>query len=448
MRIKTGDRIFFLGIGGIGMSALARYVKNQGALVSGYDRRASEITDELLAEGIPVIFEDKPELLADQLDLVVFTPAIPADSQLLTKVKKLGIRLLKRSQLLGALSESEFTIAIAGTHGKTSITALTAWLLHQAGIKVTAFIGGIAKNFNSNLVLSNSPNVLIVEADEFDRSFLYLRADMAVISAIEADHLDIYGDASLLQDAFQEFADRIPENGFLVIQEDQKLDCAAHLVRYGFSEESVVRAQNVEVMPEGQQFELVFPDDTKISAMLPLAGKHNLNNALAAVSLAWINLVTPEMIVAGLASFKGIKRRFDVRVNQKYFYVDDYAHHPTEINACLQAVRSLFPKKKITAIFQPHLYSRTRDFMLDFARSLEAVDELILLDIYPARELPIAEVSSEKLLHLINLANKQLIKKEQLLEWIDQKRPEVLVTMGAGDIDRFVKPLEKMIAQW
>ncbi|HPE43343.1 MAG TPA: Mur ligase domain-containing protein [Bacteroidales bacterium] len=199
MKIKTGDRIFFLGIGGIGMSALARYAKNQGALVSGYDRTASEITDELLAEGIPVIFEDKPELLADQLDLVVFTPAIPADSQLLTKVKKLGIRLLKRSQLLGALSESEFTIAIAGTHGKTSITALTAWLLHQAGIKVTAFIGGIAKNFNSNLVLSNSPNVLIVEADEFDRSFLYLRADMAVISAIEADHLDIYGDASLLK---------------------------------------------------------------------------------------------------------------------------------------------------------------------------------------------------------------------------------------------------------
>lgn len=448
MKIETGDRIFFLGIGGIGMSALARYARMQGALVFGYDRTASEITAELLAEGIQIIFEDKPELLPDQLDLVVYTPAIPADNRLLATIKKLDIPLLKRSQLLGALSESEYTIAIAGTHGKTSITALTAWLLYQAGIKVTAFIGGIAKNFNSNLVLNKRPDVLIVEADEFDRSFLNLSADMAVISAIEADHLDIYGDATYLHDAFQEFVDRLPENGFLILQEDQKLDCDGHLVRYGFSEQSAVRAQNIVVTPEGQHFDIVFPDDTSIKAMLPLAGKHNLNNALAAASIAWINLVTPEMIVAGLATFKGIKRRFDIRVDQKHFYVDDYAHHPTEISACLQAVRSLFPEKKITAVFQPHLYSRTRDFMPEFARSLEAVDDLILLDIYPARELPIPGVSSENLLQMINLTDKQLAGKDQLLELINQKRPEVLVTMGAGDIDRFVKPLEKMIGQW
>lgn len=446
--IQTGDRIFFLGIGGIGMSALARYAHMQGALVSGYDRTKSEITDDLLAEGISVIFEDDPELLPDQLDLVVFTPAIPSDSRLLAKVKKLDILLLKRSQLLGALSESEYTIAIAGTHGKTSITALTAWLLHRAGIKVTAFIGGIAKNFNSNLVLNKKPDVFIVEADEFDRSFLYLRANMAVISAIEADHLDVYGDASYLQDAFQEFVNQMSENGFLVLQEDQKIDCEAHLVRYGFSDRSAVRAQNIEVTSEGQHFDIVFPDNVKIRAFLPLAGKHNLSNALAAVSMAWINLVTPEMIVAGLATFKGIKRRFDIRVDQKHFYVDDYAHHPTEINACLQAVRSLFPEKKITAVFQPHLYSRTRDFMREFAQSLEAVDDLILLEIYPARELPIPEVSSDKLLQMINLTDKKLVGKDQLLKIIDQKRPEVLVTMGAGDIDRFVKPLEKMISQW
>ncbi len=430
------------------MSALARYAHMQGALVSGYDRTKSEITDDLLAEGISVIFEDDPELLPDQLDLVVFTPAIPSDSRLLAKVKKLDILLLKRSQLLGALSESEYTIAIAGTHGKTSITALTAWLLHRAGIKVTAFIGGIAKNFNSNLVLNKKPDVFIVEADEFDRSFLYLRANMAVISAIEADHLDVYGDASYLQDAFQEFVNRMSENGFLVLQEDQKIDCEAHLVRYGFSDRSAVRAQNIEVTSEGQHFDIVFPDNVKIRAFLPLAGKHNLSNALAAVSMAWINLVTPEMIVAGLATFKGIKRRFDIRVDQKHFYVDDYAHHPTEINACLQAVRSLFPEKKITAVFQPHLYSRTRDFIREFAQSLEAVDDLILLEIYPARELPIPEVSSEKLLQMINLTDKKLVGKDQLLKIIDQKRPEVLVTMGAGDIDRFVKPLEKMISQW
>ena len=430
------------------MSALARYAHMQGALVSGYDRTKSEITDDLLAEGISVIFEDDPELLPDQLDLVVFTPAIPSDSRLLAKVKKLDILLLKRSQLLGALSESEYTIAIAGTHGKTSITALTAWLLHRAGIKVTAFIGGIAKNFNSNLVLNKKPDVFIVEADEFDRSFLYLRANMAVISAIEADHLDVYGDASYLQDAFQEFVNRMSENGFLVLQEDQKIDCEAHLVRYGFSDRSAVRAQNIEVTSEGQHFDIVFPDNVKIRAFLPLAGKHNLSNALAAVSMAWINLVTPEMIVAGLATFKGIKRRFDIRVDQKHFYVDDYAHHPTEINACLQAVRSLFPEKKITAVFQPHLYSRTRDFMREFAQSLEAVDDLILLEIYPARELPIPEVSSEKVLQMINLTDKKLVGKDQLLKIIDQKRPEVLVTMGAGDIDRFVKPLEKMISQW
>jgi len=448
MKIKTGERIFFLGIGGIGMSALARYARMQGAWVVGYDRTASELTDELTDEGIHVIFEDNPELLPDHLDLVVYTPAIPADNRLLSKVKNLDILLLKRSQLLGVLSESEFTVAIAGTHGKTSITALTAWLLYQADTKVTAFIGGIAKNFNSNLVLNKRPDVLIVEADEFDRSFLYLKADMAVISAIEADHLDVYGDATYLHDAFQEFVDGLPENGFLILQEDQKLDCDGYLVRYGFSERSAVRAQNIVVTPEGQYFDIVFPDDTSFRAMLPLAGKHNLSNALAAIAIAWINRVTPEMIVAGLATFKGIKRRFDIHVDQKHFYVDDYAHHPTEINACLQAVRSLFPEKKLTAIFQPHLYSRTRYFMLDFARSLEAVDDLILLDIYPAREKPIPEVTSEKLLQMIQLSDKQRVGKDQLLALIDQKRPEVLVTMGAGDIDRFVKPLEKMIGQW
>ncbi|HOI31399.1 MAG: UDP-N-acetylmuramate--L-alanine ligase [Bacteroidales bacterium] len=448
MKIKTGDRIFFLGIGGIGMSALARYARKQGAWVSGYDRTATEITDELIAEGIPVIFKDDPELLPDQLDLVVFTPAIPNDSLLLDRVKKLNIQLLKRAQLLGVLSESEFTIAIAGTHGKTSITALTAWILHQAGIHITAFIGGVSKNFNSNLVLDENPNVFVVEADEFDRSFMYLKPDMAVISAIEADHLDIYGDATYLCDAFREFANRLPEDGYLVLQEDQNLRCNAHLLCYGFSKHSATRAQNIVVRPEGQYFELVFPDKNTIKAFLPLAGKHNLSNALAAASVAWLYKVIPETIAAGLASFKGIKRRFDIRVNQRYFYVDDYAHHPTEIKACLQAVRSLFPNKRITAVFQPHLYSRTRDFMADFARSLEAIDDLILLDIYPARELPIPEVSSEKLLQMINLTDKKLARKEHLLELIDQQRPEVLVTMGAGDIDRFVKPLEKMISQW
>jgi UDP-N-acetylmuramate--alanine ligase len=448
MRIEPGNRIFFLGIGGIGMSALARYAQSQGAWVSGYDRTASEITKELLAEGIPVFFEDNPELLPENLDLVVITPAIPSNSQLLAKIKMLDVEVMKRAQLLGALSESQFTIAIAGTHGKTSITAITAWLFYQAGISITAFIGGIAKNFNSNLVLSKLSKALIVEADEFDRSFLFLKADMAVISAIEADHLDIYGNPAFLNKAFQDFTDQIPEKGFLILQEDQNIDRHGNILRYGFTEKSAVRAQNISIIPDGQHFDIIFPDDKALRAHLPFAGRHNLSNALAAASVAYINGISPEKIVAGLGTFKGIKRRFDIRVDQNYFYVDDYAHHPTEIRACLEAVRSLFPAKRITAVFQPHLYSRTRDFMSDFAKSLEAANELILLDIYPAREEPISGVTSEKLLQMIDLKEKQLVQKNQLLEVIDQKRPEVLVTMGAGDIDRFVEPLQKMIAQW
>ncbi len=448
MRIEPGNRIFFLGIGGIGMSALARYAQSQGAWVSGYDRTASEITKELLAEGIPVFFEDNPELLPENLDLVVITPAIPSNSQLLGKIKMLDVEVMKRAQLLGALSESQFTIAIAGTHGKTSITAITAWIFYQAGINITAFIGGIAKNFNSNLVLSKLPKALIVEADEFDRSFLFLKADMAVISAIEADHLDIYGDPAYLHKAFQQFADKIPDKGILVLQEDQDINGHLNILRYGFSEKSAVRAENINVKPDGQYFDIVFPKDKALRAHLPIAGRHNLSNALAAASVAYINGISPEKIIAGLGTFKGIKRRFDIRVDQNCFYVDDYAHHPTEIRACLEAVRSLFPAKRITAVFQPHLYSRTRDFMSDFAKSLEAADELILLDIYPAREEPISGVTSEKLLQMLDMKAKHLVQKNQLLEVIDQKRPEVLVTMGAGDIDRFVEPLQKMIAQW
>ena len=441
-----GHTIYFLGIGGIGMSALARYYHSLGYAIVGYDHTPSPLTRQLENEGMAIHYEDKPELLPAHIDFVIYTPAVPKDLKEFEALRQRNLLIMKRSEALGKISESHFTIAIAGTHGKTTTTAMTAHILNTCGKDTTAFIGGIANNFNSNLLLgTGKDSLMVVEADEFDRSFLRLRPNISVINSIDADHLDIYGDMRYLVSSFNEFArltsqQLIVKEGLAIENEDQLL--------FGFGENCDFRIRINGTQKSNTDFTITHKGvDTDIR--LPMPGAHNVLNATAAFAAALQVGIAPNDIAAALSTFKGVKRRFDVRVsNEKHCYIDDYAHHPEEIKACIKAVRAAFPEQRLTLVFQPHLFSRTRDFMDDFAQILSLADELILLDIYPAREKPIEGITSQALLDKVTIKNKSLCKKDDLISLIDSKKPEVLVTMGAGDIDRFVEPLEKLIATW
>ena len=449
MKTVNGQQVFFLGIGGIGMSAIARYFVTLGAVVSGYDRTTSALTAQLEQDGVSVFYDDNPDLLPGKIDLAVVTPAVPQDSELYKALKNKNVSMIKRSQVLGILSEEYFTVAIAGTHGKTTITALTAHIFQEAGLAFNGFIGGIANNFNGNLVVHPDAKILLVEADEFDRSFLALNPDIALISSVEADHLDIYGDHSKLVESFIAFAERLPENGKLILQQDQKINTTRKSYYYGLSSTSNVFADDITIKNLTQVFKLHCGIQKAVEVSLALPGLHNLNNALAAASIAVQLDIEPQVIAKALATFKGVKRRFDMRVNnEKHSYIDDYAHHPTEIKACLSALRSVFPDSRITAVFQPHLFSRTRDLIEEFSTCFGDADQLLLLDIYPAREKPIPGVDSAYLLDKISLDKKWLVQKAELLPTIERLKPQVLVTMGAGDIDRFVEPIEKMMQLW
>ena len=439
-------RVYFLGIGGIGMSALARYYHHQGAEVSGYDLTPSPLTKQLEDEGMAIHYEDKPELLPALIDKVVYTPAVPIDLKEIVELKRRGLTLTKRAVALGEISKVHFTIAVAGTHGKTTTTAMTAHILHACGQDTTAFIGGIANNFDSNLLLGSGPeSTLVVEADEFDRSFLQLAPNVSVINAIDADHLDIYGDRQHLVESFNDFA-RLTER-VVIVKEGLDID-AENILRFGFGASNDYRAEILK-SEEGVTDFTITNEGVTTLVRLPLAGKHNVLNATAAFAAARQIGLQPEAIAQALASFKGVKRRFDVHIRtKKHIYIDDYAHHPEEIKSCLSAIRASFPSRQITLVFQPHLFTRTRDFMEEFAESLAMADNLILLDIYPAREKPIEGITSQALLEKVNLRNKYLCPKERLLEVIDERKPELLVTMGAGNIDRFVEPLKKMMSQW
>lgn len=431
------------------MSALARYFMSLGSAVSGYDLTQTPLTLQLEQEGVSVFYKDDPVQLPSAIDLAVITPAIPVESKLLAALQSRNVRSLKRSQVLGKLSEEYFTVAIAGTHGKTTITALTAQIFQAAGLPFMAFIGGIANNFNSNLVLKPDAHILLVEADEFDRSFLTLSPDIALISSVEADHLDIYGSHEQLIAGFVAFANCLPSAGKLVLQQDQQLNVAQGKLKYGTAAQADVFASGMDIKDGKQYFKLHWPDNQTADIVFPMPGIHNLNNALAAATLAYLMGLKIAVVAQALEAFRGVKRRFDIRLNNaNHYYVDDYAHHPTEIKACLSALRSLFPEKKITAVFQPHLFSRTRDLMDEFANSFADADQLLLLDIYPAREKPVAGIDSAVLLKKIKLKEKWQLEKSSLLPKIELLRPEVLVTMGAGDIDRFVEPIEKMMASW
>ncbi len=435
--------IYFLGIGGIGMSALARFFKAKGAYVAGYDRTPSPLTQTLEHEGMEIHYDDRPDLVPHNADLVVITPAIPDTLQELQHIKKNQMPRLKRAEVLGMISRQNKTIAVAGTHGKTSVTALITHLLHQAGVKVTAFVGGILKNYHSNCIITDEPEYVIIEADEYDRSFLHLKSDLAVITSIDADHLDIYGDKNNLLQAFRAFLKGMKPNGQAFAESKAAAKLSGSVTPYGLEESTPVRITNNYISEGFQRFSYQNQDTEIKDLQIHLPGEYNLKNAAAAITAALACGASETDIRNALASFEGVERRFDIAYrDEKHVYIDDYAHHPEEIKAFIEAVKTLFPGKPIAGAFQPHLYSRTSDFADGFAKSLELLDKVILLPIYPAREDPIPGVSSALILEKMNHPGKYLVEKDEFLNTIKALQPEIFVTMGAGDIDRFVEPVK------
>ncbi len=449
--------VYFIGIGGLGMSALARYYHHAGALVAGYDRTPSPLTAELEREGIAIHYDDNIALIAEEFFakpedvLVIYTPAVPKEHSELCYFQSHGYNVIKRSAALGHVAAEKATLAVAGTHGKTTTTTLLAHLLTQAGNGCTAFLGGISKNYNSNLLLSHSP-ALVAEADEFDRSFLQLFPQIAVITSTDADHLDIYGNADTMKQAFVDFASQVKLEGSLIIKKTVdlplKLQQGQKRYRYSFDQPCDFYASNVRRTDNGLlQFDLHLLHETLYDCVLGIPGWVNVENAVAASAAAYLYGARIDDLKAALASFSGVQRRFDVQVNTPQLtYIDDYAHHPEELRAAITSLREAYPGRHITGVFQPHLYTRTRDFVDGFAASLSLLDELILLDIYPARELPIEGVTSQIIFDKVTIADKQFCTKENLLDVLKTKKIDILVTFGAGDIDRFVKPIRELLA--
>ena len=448
--------VYLIGIGGIGMSALARYYHHAGYYVAGYDKTPSKITAELEKEGMSVHFEDNLELIPECVKnnsdetLVIYTPAVPSDMGELEYFRNNKYRLIKRSLALGEIASSKRTLAVAGTHGKTSTSTLLAHIMNSSGKGCTAFLGGISKNYHTNLLLSKS-EYLVAEADEFDRSFLQLWPDTAIITSTDADHLDIYSNHQNIKDAFAAFASQVKPAGTLILKNglevEAKISVGTSVYRYSFNDGGDFYADQIIPLQGGYfRFSLVHPKGTIENCTVGIPGWVNVENAIAASAAALINGVDELKVKEALASFKGVERRFDIHINTpEIAYIDDYAHHPREISAAISSIRNIFPGKRLTGIFQPHLYTRTRDFADDFAASLDMLDELILMDIYPARELPIPGVTSEIIFSKMELKKKQIVSKENLLETIDKMKPEILITFGAGDIDRFIEPITRML---
>jgi UDP-N-acetylmuramate--alanine ligase len=459
MKLKDIHSIYFIGIGGIGMSALARWFNANNFYVAGYDKTCTPLTLELEAEGIQVHYEDSIDLIPLKVTsnsigtLIVYTPAVPKDHTELNYLRSRDFEILKRSQVLGELTKNYFTIAVAGTHGKTTTSSIIAHILKSSGRNVTAFVGGIMANYNSNLLVGKDgdDNVIVVEADEFDRSFLTLHPDIAVITAADADHLDIYGSADSLKDSFKDFIKNIKKNGKLFIEERaaDKIDLKSlegiDYETYGL-ENGQIRTLNLSVIDEIFHFDFQSGSMLLKSLSMPLPGFHNIENAVAAISVAGLLKISAEEIKNALLEYKGVKRRFEYIIKSAGLtFIDDYAHHPEEIRALLKSARALFPRKKITVIFQPHLFTRTRDFAEGFCETLSLADEVILLDIYPARELAIEGVSSGMLLKDITSQTKCICTKEELIDILKNRELEILITVGAGDIDALVQPIKRAL---
>ncbi|GGZ78188.1 UDP-N-acetylmuramate--L-alanine ligase [Algibacter mikhailovii] len=447
MNLNQIHNVYFIGIGGIGMSALARYFKAKGKSVSGYDRTQTEITDSLQTLGIAVHFVDSveqinPVFLDKDTTLVVYTPAVPGSHKELNYFMAHNFQVVKRSKVLGMITENTFCLAVAGTHGKTTTTSILGHLLNVCDVPLTAFLGGISENYNSNLIL-NGTEVTVVEADEFDRSFLTLSPNLACITSMDADHLDIYGDASEIEKSFQDFSKRIKPGGKLFFRNGLPLEG----MTYGIDDDSDYSIQNIKIKEGTYFFDVKTPKMVLENLEFNLPGRHNLSNALIALAMAVEYGCPYQQLAKALASYSGVKRRFTYQIKRDdLVLIDDYAHHPEAINAVFSAIEEMFPKKKVLAVFQPHLYSRTRDFIDDFAKSLSQFDELILLDIYPARELPIDGVTSEWLLSKVNCEHKKLVTKEKLLDEISVSDAQVILTMGAGDIGDEVQHIKRRLS--
>ena len=514
-------KYYFLGIGGIGMSALARYFKAKGCEVSGYDRTKTPLTEELEAEGIPVHYSaqfppfgrDAMHCVSTENTLVVYTPAVPEDFEEFVYFKNNGFRMLKRAQVLGEITRESKGICIAGTHGKTTVSTMTAHLIYQSHVGCSAFLGGVSKNYNTNLLTSPNPSkggelhgnslsvhtkkeqsynsppleglgeVVVIEADEYDRSFHQLSPFMALITAVDADHLDIYGDKDEFRRGFEKFASLVKENGFLVVKEGLDLQAppppkggsfeggtaATNVRECGINIESGTatlpplggggaftygmqkgdfHAENIKIENGEIHFDFVTPTETVKDIQLGVPVLINVENSVGAMALAYLAGVKPDELRSGMASYAGIRRRFDIQLkSEKLVYLDDYAHHPEELRASITSIKTLFPGRKICGIFQPHLYTRTRDFMDGFAETLSLLDDLILVDIYPARELPIEGISSDIIFDKVTIANKTRAKKEELLDILKNKELDVLVTLGAGDIDAYVPKIKELLSK-
>jgi UDP-N-acetylmuramate--alanine ligase len=448
MELENIKRVYLIGIGGIGMSGLARYFKKRGCVVCGYDKTITPLTSAMRNEGISVVYQDEEDNLKvsflenDPETLIIYTPAIPKDSKILNYFRSGGFTLKKRSEVLGIISKGMYTIAVAGTHGKTTTSSIIAHVLKDSGYDCSAFLGGIATNYDSNVLFGDN-NTMVVEADEFDRSFLTLYPDVAIVTSMDADHLDIYGDRSHLVESFRQFVSQIKEGGRLIYKKGLDLSGGK---TYSANVLADIQAVNVKVQDGSFYFDFKNENIVIENIQLGLPGLHNIENAVAAIEVALHLGIDPEKIKKALASFLGVKRRFEyILKDQKHIYIDDYAHHPEELRACIQAVKTLYPGKKLTTIFQPHLFTRTRDFAEGFSEVLSMTDELIMLDIYPARELPIEGVSSAMILNKVSIEAKQILSKEQTLDYIRSKKPELLLTVGAGDIDTLIVPLKEIL---
>ncbi|MFT7588261.1 MAG: UDP-N-acetylmuramate--alanine ligase [Limisphaerales bacterium] len=450
INLKGISTVYFIGVGGIGMSALARYFIGQGKVVSGYDKNQSTLTDQLQREGIKIHFEPQPAQISSNIDLVVYTPAIPSDFSELQAVKKINLPLYKRAEILGLISNDYFTVAIAGSHGKTTVSSMIAHILESSGRGCTAFLGGITLNYQSNFI-GSSNDVIVIEADEFDRSFLYLNPNIAVVTAVDTDHLDVYGDRSAIEEAFANFIGKIRDGGKLIARWglDVHEYYTGRSVSYSLDENTAdFHLGSLDAQPSGSYFTT---NKTSRKYHLAWPGIHNVENALAAIAVADQLEIPEQDVAAALNSFKGIARRYQVIIESPdCTYIDDYAHHPEEINALLRSIRKLYWDKKITAVFQPHLYSRTRDFADDFVEALAEADRVVLLEIYPARELPIEGISSQMLADKMTRMAPEIpvlvVSKEDLPAYIKGINPQVLLTMGAGDIDRMVAPLKQILS--
>ena len=451
---ETYQNIYFIGIGGIGMSNLARYFLSQRKNVGGYDRTKTPLTEALHNEGALVHYEDSinniPQPFFDKKNtLVIYTPAIPASHSELTYFRENSFTLMKRAQVLGEITKSSDAICVAGTHGKTTVSSIIAHLLRQSTVDCNAFLGGILKNYDNNLLLSETSKITVIEADEYDRSFHWLRPQIAVITSADPDHLDIYGTAEVYRESFEKFTSLIRPDGFLFIRKDAPVTprCDKSVKIFTYSEtEGDFHAENIRIGGGEIVFDFVSPTEKITNLSLGVPMKINIENSIVAIAVARVCGATPDEIRQATATYSGAKRRFDFRLKTDHIvFIDDYAHHPQELTVAIESIRALYPDKKITGVFQPHLYSRTRDFVDEFAASLSLLDEVVLLDIYPAREEPIEGVSSQLIFDKISSSKKTLLSKSELLDFLETKELEIFVTFGAGDIDDVLGEIEQLL---